>query len=372
MTNSSNSKDYHDAKKETSKILYHAARETWKNREGHFGEVVSVFDDFSGLRAIDVSHLPSGTMLGGGSDGVGTKMEIAERMNDFRTIAYDLFAMVCDDAVVRGAEPVLLDSILDTNYLVGRNGFHINQIEQIAEGYVKAAREANVVVINGECAELGSRVGGYGEFNSNWGASVVWFANRDRLLSGKEIREGDYLVALEEKGFRSNGLSLVRKVLSEKLGDEWHNKKFEESTYGQRVLTPSQIYTKAVVEMFGGFDKRPKTEIHGVAHITGGGIPEKIGRMLRPSCLSARLDSLIYPSRIVKEVQRLGKISNEEAYKTWSMGNGMIIATPEPEKVRQIASEHEIYAKIVGQIVKEDIPKISLSTEKENLVFKID
>ncbi len=438
MTTYEESGVHNDAKEDVSKILYHAARETWKNREGKLGEVISAFDNFSGVRAIDVSNLPKGTLMNMGFDGVGTKMEIAERMNDYRTIAYDLFAMVCDDAIVRGAEPVLIGSILDTNSLKGKNGPYTKQVRQLAEGYVKAAREANVAVVNGECAELGSRVGGYGGnnfalqlahsyisvnlnrdnflsikllssylvekneevkkkilegidlperkfleglenmvgFNSNWGASAVWFANKDRLFTGMEIKEGNDLIALREQGFRSNGLSLVRKILEDNFGNEWHKKEFMEGTYGSAVLTPSRIYTKAVVDMFGGFNGLVKTEVHGVAHITGGGIPEKLGRMLEPSGLSAYLNSLIAPPLIMEQVRKMGDVSHINAYKTWNMGNGLIIATPRAEEVIKIAGEHQIYAKKIGKVVKEDKPKVIIEAQssgpKERLEFLID
>ncbi|MCH7568683.1 MAG: hypothetical protein IIA87_04650, partial [Nanoarchaeota archaeon] len=164
-----------------SEIFYNAAKQTWDNRKGRLGEVIVPYDDFSGVRAIDVSNLPKGTLMNIGFDGVGTKMEIAERVGDHRTIAFDLIAMVCDDAVVRGAEPVLVGSILDVNSLGKDDETHIEKIRQLAEGYVKAAKEANVAIINGEIAELGGRVRGHGDFNYNWGAGLVWFANRDRM-----------------------------------------------------------------------------------------------------------------------------------------------------------------------------------------------
>src|SRR3989344_6276764 len=155
-----------DAKEDVSKILYEAAKQTWENRKGKLGEIIVPFDDFSGVRAIDVSGLPKGTLMNIGFDGVGTKMELAERIGDHRTIAFDLFAMVCDDAIVRGAEPVLIGSILDVNSLTDENKIpFLKQVKQLAEGYDGAAKAANVVVVNGEVAELGSRVRGYGEFN---------------------------------------------------------------------------------------------------------------------------------------------------------------------------------------------------------------
>src|SRR5205085_67005 len=148
-------------------------------------------------------------------------------------------AMVCDDAVVRGAEPVLIGSILDVRSLAKDGVSHIDEIRQLATGYIGAAKAANVAIVNGEVAELGSRVGGYGDFNYNWGAGVVWFAKKDRMFTGKEVKEGDYLVGLAEQGFRSNGLSLVRKILKEKFGEEWHTD-FGGMVYGQLALQPSQ------------------------------------------------------------------------------------------------------------------------------------
>ena len=322
---------------DVSKILYNAAKQTWDNRKGKLGEIIVPFDDFSGVRAIDVSNLPSGTLMNIGFDGVGTKMELAERVGDHRTIAYDLFAMVCDDAVVRGAEPVLIGSILDVNTLTD----NIEEVRQLAEGYVNAARDANVAVINGEVAELGNRVGGYGKFNYNWGAGLVWFANKDRLFTGLEIKDGDSIVALKENGFRSNGLSLVRKILN---NNDWP------SDLVQAALEPSKIYSGAVVDMFGGYDGEPKAEIHGVVHVTGGGIPGKLGRVLKPSGLGANLDNLYTPPDVMLECQKLGDVSNEEAYKTWNMGQGMLIISPNPADVISVASGHGIDAKEVGEV----------------------
>jgi len=343
-----------ELKEEVSEILYNAAKQTWDNRKGRLGELIVPFDDFSGVRAIDVSNLPSGTLMNMGFDGVGTKIELAERAGDFRTIAYDLFAMVCDDAVVRGAEPVLIGSILDTNSLKGPDGKpFLEQVKQLAEGYVGAAKEANVAVVNGETAELGRRVGGYGTFNSNWAAAITWFARKDRLITGREIKPGDALVGLEERGFRSNGISLVRKIFEKSFGPEWHNQKpagFGYKTLAEAALVHSRIYSAAVVDMFGGYCGEPKTEIHGVAHITGGGLPRKLGRVLKPSGLGALIDSPFMPSDLIHFVQKLGNVSDEEAYKTWNMGQGMVIITPKPYEVIEIAKAHKISAGFIGKV----------------------
>jgi len=331
---------------DVSKILYNASKQTWDNRKGKLGELIIPFDDFSGVRAIDVSNLPKGTLMNMNFDGVGTKMELAERLDDHRTIAYDLFAMVCDDAVVRGAEPVLIGSVLDVNSLGKGKETYIKQVRQLAEGYIGAAKDANVAIVNGEVAELGNRVGGYGKFNYNWSATCVWFSKKDRMFTGKEIKEGDYLVGLLERGFRSNGLSLVRKIMKDTHGENWHKKE----DFAREALEPSTIYSKAVVEMFGGYKNKPKAEIHGVVHVTGGGIPGKLGRVLKPSGLGAEIYDPFSPCDLMLYCQAKGNVSDKEAYKTWNMGQGMIIITPQPEKVMEIALKHKITSRIIGEI----------------------
>src|SRR5437763_1094186 len=140
-----------------SRLLYNAAKHTWEQRQGRFGEVIIPHDDFSGVRCIAVGALPSDTVLGIGFDGIGTKIEIAERLGQWHTLAFDLFAMVCDDAVVQGAEPVLVGTVLDVRTLgkalkglcraekegAARNprsgasaaATHLDSIAQLAEGY---------------------------------------------------------------------------------------------------------------------------------------------------------------------------------------------------------------------------------------------
>ncbi|MBI4151978.1 hypothetical protein HY496_03330 [Candidatus Woesearchaeota archaeon] len=356
---------------EASQILYTAAKQTWINRSGQLGEVVEIFEDFSGLRAIHIGGLPQGTYMNINFDGVGTKVEIAERVTKHDTTAYDLFAMVCDDAVARGAEPVIIGSILDVNSLGSSNQSRIDFINQLASGYVAAAREANVAIVNGEVAEVGARVQGYGPFNYNWGAGVVWFAQQKRMISGRGIKEGDTIVGLEEQGFRSNGLSLVREILHTTRGEGWHQEPYGNSTLGEIVLTPSRIYTRAAVEMTGGFNKEPKATVHGIAHITGGGIPGKLGRLLKPSSLGAHLDDLFEPCEMMKHCQEQGNVTDREAYRTWNMGQGMLLVTPKPEEIMHIAQNHGIQSKVVGEITEK--PEIVIRSKgihhEQDLVF---
>ncbi|MCD6547285.1 MAG: hypothetical protein J7K22_01885 [Nanoarchaeota archaeon] len=350
---------------EASKILYEAAKKTWKVRKNKLGEVITPNDDFSGIRYINVSNLPKGTVMNINFDGIGTKVEIAERLGKYNTLGFDLIAMVCDDAVARGGEPVLVGSILDVNSL------DIEIIKQIAEGYLNAAAEAGVAIVNGELAQLGERIKGYGKFNLNWGAACVWFAKQDRLLP-KKLEEGDYLVGLKEYGLRSNGFSLARKILKENYGDEWHEE-CDAEYIADWLLTPSTIYTRAIVEMFGGVFDEPKADIKAFVHVTGGGIPEKLGRILKPTKLGAYIEKIEVPQNF-RNLQAIGKVSDEEAYKTWNMGVGGIVITENPNDVIDIAYKHGINAYKIGYLTKDDyifIEKGNGAEEKYGLRFKI-
>ena len=341
---------------DVSKMLYEASKQTHVNRPGL---LVEFHESFSGLRAIPGAMLRDvdNMYLNLAFDGVGTKVEVSERLDDHSVVAHDLFAMVCDDAVVRGAEPVAIGSILDVRQLNDTEHTR-TAVRQLSQGYVEAAKAAGVVVVNGEVAELGDRVGGYGDFNYNWGATVLWFAHKNRILTGHQIQPGDSLVGLAEHGFRSNGITDVRKAMLEHYGPQWQDvvvKELGELTLGRLVQKPSIIYSRFVSELTGGYDidKEPKSAVSGVAHITGGGQPSKIGRMLEPSGLGVTLDSPIDPPRIMTEVQKMRGFSDKKAYGKWHMGAGMVITTSEPEKVLAEAESFGLSAQTIGQVTDE-------------------
>lgn len=341
---------------DVSKMLYEASKQTHGNRPGL---LVEFHESFSGLRAIPASMLkdPDNMYLNLAFDGVGTKVEVSERLDDHSVVAHDLFAMVCDDAVVRGAEPVAIGSILDVRQL-DDNEHTRTAVRQLAQGYVEAAKSAGVVVVNGEVAELGDRVGGYGEFNYNWGATVLWLAHKDRILTGHQIKPGNTLVGLAEHGFRSNGITDVRKAMLERYGSEWQNVVVSELgrvSLGRLVQQPSIIYSRFISDLTGGYDidKEPKATVTGVAHITGGGQPSKLGRMLEPSGLGVTIDNPIDPPKIMTEVQAIRGFSDEKAYGKWHMGVGMVVATAEPEKVLAEAQNQGFDAQAIGQVTDE-------------------
>lgn len=348
-----------------SELLYERSKQTHENRPGLVSTEV---DSFSGFRAIDGDYLGdmTGHWLHIGLDGVGTKVEIAERVGDHSTIAHDLFAMICDDAVVRGGEPLAVGSILDVRQLSDSETTH-QAMAQLSQGYVEAARLAGVVVVNGEVAELGGRVDGYaegqdesGRFNYNWGGVVLWDALKSRALDGSKIVPGDSLVGFAEKGFRSNGITDVRKTMLKEYGPLWHNKhiaKLGELSLGELALQPSTIYCQVINELTGGRDpeKEPRAEIHGIAHITGGGMPSKLGRMLEATGYGAIIDQPIEPPQIMTHVQRLAAMPDRDAYGKWHMGPGMVVAAPasEKEEIIMAAKKYGIEAQEIGGIITE-------------------
>ena len=333
-----------------SHVLYTAAKRTWEQRRDHLGEVIIPHDDFSGVRYVAVGTLPADTVMGLGFDGVGTKTEVAERMGTWHTLAFDLFAMVCDDAIVQGAEPVLLGTVLDVRTLGSATASYLEHVRQLAEGYLAAAAAARVAVVNGEIAECGARISGYGPFNLTWNAGVVWFARRSRLLSGAAVRPGDAIVGLAETGCRANGYSLLRHILQRQHGEAWHTVPLGHTTLGTLALQPSRLYTAAVVDMLGGVHGEPQAVLHGVVHITGGGIPGKLGRLLRRVGLGAEITAPLPPGPLLCYLQEHGPVSDREAYRVWNMGQGMLLITPQPQDILAVARQHDIQAQVVGEV----------------------
>lgn len=344
-----------------ARLLYEAAKSTWANRCGKLGEVIIPFDNFAGLRYVKMGKLPGGTVMSIGADGVATKAEFAERAQKFDTLGLDLMAMVCDDAVIRGGEPVLVTSVLDVNTL-GQNDTRLTCIRQLADGYVAAAQDAGVAVINGELAQLNDRARSMESFSLDWSANVTWFAHESRLITGLDVQSGDALIGLREEGLRCNGISLVRRLLRVHYGETWERELLGDQQLIDLALQPSRIYSSAIVDMFGGYDLRvpPKAVLHGAAHITGGGIPEKLGRALKPSGLGAVIDDPFEPSPLLTHCQEIGEVSEREAYGAWNMGQGMILISPSPEDVIRVAREHGIEAKVIGKVTK--TPAIDIRT----------
>ncbi|MDB5165671.1 MAG: Phosphoribosylformylglycinamidine cyclo-ligase [Candidatus Saccharibacteria bacterium] len=333
---------------DASKSFYEAAKLTYSNQPDVLREE---FSSFSGLRSMNFRKLGWGVRGGQESDGIGTKVEIAERVGRHDTIAFDLMAMICDDAAIRGGESLLVQTVLDVNTL-GKSTdpealqeYIHRSMGEIATGYAAAANAAGVVISGGETAELGDRVGGYGPFNYNWGGTALWAGRRSRLITGKKLRPGDTLIGFAEHGFRSNGITNVRQAMLEKYGDDWHNvvdRSLGDIALGELALEPSTVYSGFMTKLTGGYRRKqkPLAKIHAAAHITGGGQPSKIGRMLEPTGLGVEITNPIAPPNIMLKMQEINGYDDRTAYGKWHMGPGMVIATPEPDAILEAAQHY--------------------------------
>jgi phosphoribosylformylglycinamidine cyclo-ligase len=337
-------------KVDASRILYEASKKTWKFRKNLLGDVLANYNDLSTPRSFDVSGTEN-IRIGMNSDGVGSKIEFAERLNKHDTIAYDLLAMVVDDAVSMGAEPLTVATVLDFKKI------NLTVVRQLAKGLLDACQTSQVSCINGEIAELGDRVHGFSEYAYNWNATLTWAVDPNKILDGKAITPGQSVVALREYGFRSNGFTLLRQILREALGDGWH----ENSNYAEIILQPSKIYAPAILDVLGRFGQTPKISVYGIAHITGGGIPLKFGRLLKQAGFGADLDNLFAPPDIMLKMQELGKVSDDRAYNEWNMGNGMLVVVDQPEAFIAQCKANNIEAQLAGKITKS--AKISLASK---------
>jgi phosphoribosylformylglycinamidine cyclo-ligase len=271
-------------------------------------------------------------------DGVGSKIKIAEQIGKYDTLGYDLIAMVADDAVCMGAETISVTNTLDVDKV------NEEKIQPLMEGLKEAALEHKIVIPGGEIAELGNMVNGY-----LWNATAVAIVEKNKLIRGEDIQSGDKIIGLRSDGFRSNGFSLVRYILKEKFGEKWASEKYnEDKSWGEATLVPSRIYSSAILDMHGRYKEEAKVNIKGVVHVTGGGIQGNLERILKGQ--KADLNNLPEPHEMMKKLIEIGNVSEEEAYKTWNMGVGMILISNDIEKIEEICSNHNIEMQVIGEI----------------------
>lgn len=309
------------------------ARKTFAARKGLIGQPVIIENGFAG--ALDMGDF----YLIQNDDGVGTKIIVAQLLKKYDTIGIDLLATTLDDAACMGAEVVSVTNTIDTDKV------DPDDINQMMDGLQREAIKHKVILPGGEIAELKDMAKGY-----IWNSTAVGIVEKDKLITGKDIQPGDPIIGLKENVVRANGLTLVRHVLKEKFGPDWHLKPYDENnSWGEIILTPSKIFYSAVIELHGRF-KQPKiAELKGIAHITGGGIKGNLSRIL-PKGLGAKLDNLFDPHPVILKLQEYGNVSDQEAYKTWNMGTGMLIVSRDTQIVIDTMKKHNIEAQIVGQI----------------------
>ena len=325
-------------------MAYEAAKGTFPGRKGMIGEPVIQEGGFTGMMDMGDFYMIQN------DDGVGTKIDVAVMMNKFDTLGYDLVAMVADDGICVGAEVVSVTNTLDVQRLDGK------MVEGLMSGLKKAALEQKIIVPGGELAELGDTLTG-----PVWNATSVGIVEKDKVIDGSDIKAGDVVIGLKSHGIRSNGSTLARHILKEKFGDDWANVDYGDGrTWGEIILTPSKIYHRALLNLIGGYKQKRKVNIKGLAHNTGGGIPGNLPRILKNKGLGANLPNLPEPHEFMLKLQEFGKVSDNEAYKTWNMGVGMfaVVDVKDVDKVLELMKKEGIEAQTIGTVTLESDIKI--------------
>ena len=368
-----------------SRNAYGWAKKTFPNRHGLPGEPAQ---DLDGGFANEVRF--GQERLGISSDGIGTKIEVAERVGKFDTLGYDLIAMVADDLIAGGFIPTNLSNIIDVKTL------DYEVIDELMRGLHNAAEFSRMAVTGGEIAELGNRIGGWpgARMNFNWASTAIG-ALHPKLaqpISGATVQPGQVVVALHSPSFRSNGFSLARRTLQNLFGDNWHetscgelkmkNEKLKSGsiedeavgpsnrqpatsdTWGEVLLAPSLIYSPGVARVLDA-----GLPLHGVAHITGGGIADNFQRVLKNG-VGAVLDNLFEPLPAMQRLAELADIAPADAYLYWNMGNGMLLVTEEAtaEAVLTELQAAGYHAQLAGRITAE--PGVTLRVAAGELRYE--
>ena len=277
-------------------------------------------------------------VLVSGTDGVGTKLVIAQTLDKHDTIGQDVVAMCVNDCLAQGAEPLFfLDYVA-----VGKN--HPAQIEQIVKGVADGCILAGCALIGGETAEM---PGMYAEDEYDIAGFSVGVVEKSKLIDGSKVEVGDTIVGIASSGVHSNGFSLVRRIITESMDN--YDTPFEGSTIGETLLTPTKIYIKPVLKVIKNVD------VHAICHITGGGFDENIPRVLHDN-QGILVNEGTWPILpIFKYLEKTGNIPHREMFNVFNMGIGMIIVVnpKDADKVISILEENGEKAYKIGEVTNQ-------------------
>lgn len=307
-------------------------------------EVITDIGGFSGLFRLDTSAYIEPVLVSS-TDGVGTKLKIAQQMGQHQSIGVDLVAMCVNDIIVQGARPLFFLDYLATGRL------DLETSTAVIEGIVNGCRQAGCALIGGETAEM---PGFYPAGEYDLAGFVVGIVDRGKIIDGSNIQPGDQIIGLASNGLHSNGYSLVRKIFFQDLRIDPREVIPELGTaLGEELLKPTRIYVQSILALIKEFS------INGIAHITGGGLTDNLPRILPASC-QARVtqDSWEIPP-IFPLIKRWGRVSDEEMNKVFNNGLGLILIVPEA-KSGEIMSHLEGLGEktfLIGQIVPRSQPE---------------
>lgn len=288
-------------------------------------------------------QMPSGyqsPVLVSGTDGVGTKLKIAQELDRHDTVGIDLVAMCVNDILTSGAEPLFFLDYLATGKL------NSQQLAEVVAGIAQGCRLSGCALLGGETAEM---PGFYQLGEYDLAGFCVGVVEKSKLLDGSLVQIGDVAIGLASAGVHSNGFSLVRKIID--TGDySWSDtpKILDGNSLGAELITPTQIYVKSILEFLA-----TDVEVHSMAHITGGGLPENLPRCLNQGqSIEIEHDSWTIPP-IFQWLADAGKVNPEAMFNTFNMGIGFVVVVP-PHQAQSALNWFEsqnIIAFQIGQVI---------------------
>lgn len=243
-------------------------------------------------------------VLVSGTDGVGTKLEIAFKMGKYDSVGIDAVAMCVNDILCHGAKPLFFLDYLACGKLDSQKA------SEIVKGIAKGCLMSNTALIGGETAEM---PGFYKAGDYDIAGFCVGVVEKENIINGKDVKAGDVIVGISSSGVHSNGFSLIRKLVKD------YNMPFEDKKIGEVLLTPTKIYVNLVLELL------KKYKIKGMAHITGGGLIENVVRAIENNLTPVIFKEKIKVPKIFRYIQELGDIDEKEMFGTFNMGVGFVL-----------------------------------------------
>ena len=279
------------------------------------------------------------------TDGVGTKLKIAQSLKCHNSVGIDLVAMCVNDAICCGAEPLFfLDYIA-----MGKDDPEV--LEQVVSGISDGCLLADCALLGGETAIMPDM---YQAGDYDLAGFCVGVVEKKNLIDGKAIADGDVLIGISSNGIHSNGYSLVRKIVYDRAGKTNQDRFDEHRSIGEELLRPTAIYVKAIRDVLTHY--KVKNVIHGIVHVTGGGLEENIDRVL-PDNVSVEIDGSSWERpEVFKWLQDLGDVATDEMFRVFNMGIGMVVIVSPfyAESVKRSLVQNDLNAWIIGSVVEGD------------------
>lgn len=300
----------------------------------HGKEVLADIGGFAGAFAPNLSGISNPVLLSG-TDGVGTKIKLAMEMDKHDTVGIDCVAMCVNDILCQGGKPLFFLDYIATGKLDPQ------KMAELVNGVADGCKIASAALIGGETAEM---PGIYKEDDYDLAGFAVGLVDKDKIIDGKDLKEGDIAIGLYSSGVHSNGFSLVRASMDQ-AGVSLTDKFDENTTIGEKLLTPTKIYAKEIEDL------TKNVEVKAISHITGGGLYENVPRVLKDD-LSVEFNlSNLKLDPIFENIQKWGNIDTDEMYNTFNMGVGMVIFV-DPKDCDKALEILEGKSEVVGQVTK--------------------